>query len=156
MNRSTARHRISVRQHVRPVPFRGERLRSLVGKAARRLGEGPADLRILVVDDPEMERWNREFLGRSGTTNVISFPEEELPEREGAGPLKGDILVSAPTCLRQTRGWPGPPEDRVFFFIVHGLLHILGYDHASGGAAARLMRSREMEVYRAVLGRSRD
>ncbi len=155
MTRPSGRHSISIRQNIRPAPFRGERLRPLVAKAASRLADGPADLRILVVDDPEMERWNKEFLGRSGTTNVISFPEETLV-REEAGPLKGDILVSAPTCLRQTRGWPGSPEEKVFFFIVHGLLHLLGYDHESGGGRARRMRNREMEVYLSVLGRSRD
>jgi probable rRNA maturation factor len=142
--------RISIRQRLRPVPFRGERLRALVRKALRHVAAGAADLRILVVGDADMREWNRKFLHRPRTTNVLSFPEEELRD-SAPGTLSGDILISAPTCLRQTRGWPGSPEERVFFFIVHGLLHLAGHDHERGGEEARRMRRKEMEVYRSSL-----
>ncbi len=99
-----------------------------------------------------MERWNRAFLGRPRTTNVISFPEDE-PGESPPGRLAGDILVSAPTCLRQTRGWPGSPEERVFFFVVHGLLHLCGRDHERGVAESRRMRKEEMEIYESILGK---
>lgn len=142
--------RISIRQHLRPAPFRGERLRALVRKALGRVAPGAADLRILVVGDADMREWNRRFLNRPRTTNVLSFPEEDLRDAV-PGSLSGDILISAPTCLKQTRGWPGSPEERVFFFIVHGLLHLAGHDHARGGEEARRMRRTEMEVYRSAL-----
>jgi rRNA maturation RNase YbeY len=142
--------RISIRQHLRPVPFRGERLRALVRKALRHVAPGAADLRILVVGDADMREWNRRFLNRPRTTNVLSFPEEELRDAL-PGTLSGDILISAPTCLRQTRGWSGSPEERVFFFIVHGLLHLAGHDHEQGGEESRRMRRKEMDVYRSAL-----
>ena len=100
-----------------------------------------------------MERWNREFLGRPRTTNVLSFPEDR-PEEATPGRLAGDILVSAPTCLRQTKGWTGSPEERVFFFIVHGMLHLGDYDHERGPGEARRMRKAEWEVYRSAVGRA--
>jgi rRNA maturation RNase YbeY len=103
-----------------------------------------------VVDDADMREWNRRFLDRPRTTNVISFPEEDprdaIPDR-----ISGDILISAPTCLRQTRGWPGSPEERVFFFIVHGMLHLAGFDHERGKVEAGRMRRMEMEVYLSAL-----
>jgi rRNA maturation RNase YbeY len=145
--------RISIRQHVRPVPFRRERLLALVRKALAKVASGGADLRILVVDDADMKDWNRRFLNRTGTTNVISFPDEDLQDASPAA-ISGDILISAPACLRQTRGWRGSPEERVFFFIVHGLLHLAGYDHERGRAEARSMRKAEMEVYLSALGES--
>lgn len=146
-------HRISIRQHVRPVPFRRERLLALVRKALAKVASGEADLRILVVDDADMKDWNRRFLNRTGTTNVISFPDED-PEDASPATVSGDILISAPACLRQTRGWRGSPEERVFFFIVHGLLHLAGYDHERGRVEARSMRKAEMEVYLSALGGS--
>ena len=155
MNREAPRYRISIRQHARPVPFRGEVLRSLVRRALRFLGVPAADLRILVVGDGEMERWNREFLGRTGTTNVISFPEEDTAE----GPpsrIAGDILLSAPACLSQTRDWPCSKEERVFFFIIHGVAHLLGYDHERGRAEAARMRREEVRVYRSCLKEGRS
>lgn len=142
--------RISIQQRLRPVPFRHERLRALVRKALSRVPHVAADLRVLVVGDTDMEEWNRRFLNRPWTTNVLSFPDEE--PQEGGPALSGDILISAPTCLRQTRGWQGSPEERVLFFIVHGLLHLAGYDHERGGAEARRMRRAERDVYRFALG----
>lgn len=145
--------RISILQHLRPVPFRRDRLRALVRKALAQVAPFASDLRILVVDDGDMRAWNRRFLHRFRTTNVISFPEDE-PRDADPERLSGDILISAPTCLRQTQGWPGSPEERVFFFIVHGLLHLAGYDHERGGEEARRMRRAEMEVYLSALGTS--
>ena len=168
MRRAAPSGSISVRQHPRPAPFRSASVRSLVRRALGALraaglqGPGAADIRILVVGDEEMARWNGEFLGRPRTTNVISFPEEETPDSPPAR-MAGDILVSAPTGLRQTRGWPGTPEERIFYFILHGMLHLLGFDHEKGPAAARRMRSLERDVYGSVVpaaaargGRRRD
>lgn len=131
-------------------------------RAAGLPGPGAADIRVLVVGDEEMARWNGEFLGRPRTTNVISFPEDD-PSDGPPGRIAGDILVSAPTCIRQTRGWPGTPEQRIFYFILHGMIHLLGFDHEKGVAEARRMRRLEREVYGAVVpaasarrGRRRD
>jgi rRNA maturation RNase YbeY len=142
---------VSVRQQLRPAPLRGERIRELVRRALSRLAAAEADVRVLVVGDDDMARWNREFLERAGTTNVIAFPDE-APGEARADRIAGDILVSAPTCLAQTRGWPGSADERVFYFILHGMLHLAGYDHESGPAGARKMRRREAELYGAVLG----
>ncbi len=146
---------VSVRQHLRPRPLCGERIRALVRRALSRLDAGEADVRVLFVDDGDMERWNREFLKRNGTTNVIAFPDD-APGEARAGRIAGDILVSAPTCLAQTCDWRGTPEERVFYFILHGMLHLAGYDHEKGGPDARRMRRRETELYRSVLGSDRS
>jgi rRNA maturation RNase YbeY len=155
VSRGIPRTRISLRQNVRPAPFRGDVLRGLVGKAIRFLGVSGADIRILVVGDEEMARWNREFLGREGTTNVISFPEEEAGEGRPSR-LAGDILLSASVCLSQTREWPCSKEERIFFFIIHGLMHLLGYDHEKGRAEAARMRRKEVQVYRSCLKEGRS
>ncbi len=145
---------VSVRQELRPCALRTERLRGLVRQALSRLGAAEADVRVLVVGDERMERCNREFLERVGTTNVIAFPDE-APAEEGGDRIAGDILVSAPTCLAQTRAWAGTPEERVFYFVLHGMLHLAGYDHETGPAGARRMRRRETDLYRSVLGADR-
>ena len=144
--------RISLQQNLRPAPFRGETLRRWVREALDLLGARSADLRIRVVGDAEMAKWNHRYLGRPGTTNVLSFPEEGAadPARER---VRGDILVSAPTCLAQTEGWPESPEGRVFFFILHGMLHLSGYDHLSGRPEAARMRRTELRLFRQVLSR---
>ncbi len=144
---------VSVRQEVRPRPLSGARVRTLVRRALSRMAAAEADVRVLVVGDARMARCNREFLKRTGTTNVIAFPDEGPGERR-ADRIAGDILVSAPTCLAQTRDWPGTPEERVFYFILHGMLHLAGHDHETG-AGARRMRRLETDLYRSALGQDR-
>ena len=144
------RCRVSVRQDLRPAPFPGRRLKAYVRAALALLSAGGADVRVRVVGDSAIARWNREYLGRDRPTNVLSFPEADGVPARGAR-VTGDIVVSAPTCLSETVGWKEAPEARVFFFVLHGILHLAGYDHEGGGAQARRMRRRELALYRRVL-----
>lgn len=146
----TPAYRVSVRQDFRPAPFPGRRLKAYARAALAILSENGADVRVRVVGDAAIARWNREFLGRDRPTNVLSFPEKHGIPVSGAS-LAGDIVVSAPTCLAETVGWKEPPEARVFFFVLHGILHLAGYDHEGGGAQARRMRRKELALYRRVL-----
>ncbi len=155
MSRGSLRYRVSIRQHVRPAPLRPEALRALVRRALRFLEVPGADLRILAVDDEEMERHNRQFLGRAGTTNVISFPEDD-PEGRTPVLLAGDILLSVPECLSQTRDWVCSKEEKVFYFVVHAMLHLLGYGHETGKAEAARMRREEIRVYRSCMPEGRS
>jgi probable rRNA maturation factor len=118
--------------------------------ALERLPAESADVRVRIVGDAAIARWNRRYLGRPHATNVISFPDTERPP-PGPVAVSGDIVVSAPTCLSQTRRWRDPPEARVFFFVLHGMLHLAGYVHEGGGAPARRMRRKELALYRRVL-----
>lgn len=155
MSRGAPRYRVSIRQHLRPAPLRTDALRALIRRALRFLEVPGADLRILAVDDAEMEGRNREFLGRAGTTNVLSFPEDDQGE-ERPVLLAGDILLSVPECLSQTRDWPCSKEERVFYFVVHAMMHLLGYDHEKGKAEAARMRRKEIRVYRSCMPEGRS
>lgn len=150
MTRRSPPRRISLRQVPRPAPLEGRRLRHLLARALDAMGIPRCDLRIRVVGDREMARWHRDYLGVEGTTTVLSFPEGATsggaPER-----LSGDLLVSAPACLAQTRGWKASPEERVLFFLVHGMLHLAGHDHTRGAAQAARMRREEDRVWRAAV-----
>src|SRR3970282_2541248 len=124
----TDRYRVSVRQDLRPAPFPGRRLKAYVRAALALLSAGGADVRVRVVGDSAIARWNREYLGRDRPTNVLSFPEADgVPARGARG--TGDIVVSAPTCLSETVGWQEAPEARGFFFLLLGVLPLAGYDH---------------------------
>ena len=145
-----SRYRVSVRQDLRPAFLSGKRLKELALTALKLIPASGADLRIRVAGDAAITRLNREFFGKDRPTNVISFPDDEgLPEPGGV--VSGDIMVSAPTCLSQTQAWNGSPEERVFFFILHGMLHLAGYDHIHGGARERRMRRKELCLFRRII-----
>jgi probable rRNA maturation factor len=118
----------------------------------------PADteVAIVLVGADEIADYNQRFLGRSGPTDVLSFPLEELepgravPGRAGGPPLVlGDIFICPQVVREQAAGAGAAFEDEMGHIVVHGLLHLLGYDHDSDGAAT-LMAGRE----RQLLGRN--
>ena len=144
------RYKVTLRQDLHPAPFPGRRLKAYARAALALLSANGADVRVRLVGDAAIARWNREFLGRDRPTNVLSFPETDgVPARDAR--VTGDIVVSAPTCLAETAGWKEGPDARVFFFILHGILHLAGYEHEKGGAPARRMRRRELVLYRRIL-----
>ncbi len=86
-----------------------------------------AQLSIRIVDEGEGVRLNGTYRGRKGATNVLSFPYDGLPGVDV--PLLGDIVICAPVVIRQTREQHKPAPAHWAHMVVHGTLHLLGYDH---------------------------
>ena len=104
-------------------------------------------LDIRIVDDEEARRFNREYRGRDYATNVLSFPAE-LPEGlpdEIRQTQLGDLLICAPVVVREAQEQNRPAADHWAHLTIHGLLHLLGYDHEQPGEAA-VMESLETEI----------
>ena len=103
---------------------------------------------MLIVDDAAIQEINRDWLGKDRPTNVISFA---MQEGEGAGvqaDLLGDVVVSAETAARDALEAGTPALHELCFLLLHGILHLLGYDHERGSAAeARRMEAREQELF---------
>jgi rRNA maturation RNase YbeY len=108
-----------------------------------------AELSVVLVDDRHIRRLNREYRGRDRPTDVLSFAQQEGPAGAPAG-LLGDVVISVPATRRQARerGVRLAAEgDRL---LVHGVLHLLGYDHEGSAAEARRMRRRERALARVL------
>lgn len=102
----------------------------------------PFEIAVLGCDDARIAALNAEFRGKPVATNVLSWPASELhpadtPEIPPAGEL-GDIALAYETCLREARELGKPLTDHVTHLIVHGTLHLLGYDHAEEAEATRM------------------
>jgi probable rRNA maturation factor len=103
-------------------------------KAIRLRGQ----VNVLLTSDPGIRRLNRQFRGKNKATDVLSFPAMQLP---GAVPLAGDLAVSIPTALKQSRQQGHPLATEIKVLILHGLLHLAGYDHETDeGQMARRER----------------
>lgn len=122
---------------------------ALAGLARRVMaGEGVAEgsaLSILVTGDEEMRSLNRDFLGIDEPTDVLSFPDEAgaMVQAAAAEPLLGDIAIGLPIARRQAEEIGHPLAAELEHLLVHGILHLCGYDHESGGAEEVRMRERE-------------
>ncbi|MGE5221052.1 MAG: rRNA maturation RNase YbeY, partial [Omnitrophica WOR_2 bacterium] len=90
------------------------------------------DLTILLTDDQQLQQLNQQFLGIDASTDVLSFPEDYVDPDTGTRYL-GDILISYPRSLEQARAGGHPVEAEIQLLVIHGVLHLLGYDHAETG-----------------------
>ncbi len=94
------------------------------------------EINILITGIEDGCRYNREFRGRDYATNVLSFPYEPGPgEHPG---LLGDIVICAPVVLREANEQGKPARDHFAHLAIHGVLHLLGYDHESDADAERM------------------
>jgi pyridoxine 5-phosphate synthase len=101
---------------------------------------------LLLVEDREISRYNRRYLNRSGPTNVLAFSQREGLFSEIHSGLWGDIVVSTETAAREARQIGNAPIDRLFFLIVHGWLHLQGYDHEKSLQDKEIMEARSREI----------
>ena len=112
--------------------------RARVRALARRMTlevAGGRPFTCLLTGDAELRRLNRDFRGRDYPTDVLSFPASSVglqacgrPRSSPAEPL-GDIAISLPRAAAQARRQGHPLEDEIGILMLHGLLHLLGYDH---------------------------
>ena len=136
---------VQVLDRQRAVAVSAAWLGRVVRRALARQGVARAEIAILLVGDRRMARLHEEWLGIPGTTDVITFDLSAGP-RSG---MQGDIAVSAETARRVARevGWQ--PRHEVAYYVVHGLLHLAGYDDHDP-ADRRAMRARERVLLRAA------
>ncbi len=119
----------------------------MVRESLMKLNITDGEVTILLVGDRKIRRLNREFLGRDRPTNVIAFPYG----REGG--LEGDIALSVDTVLREVKGDYLTEEEKLFFYALHGLLHLAGYDHEGEENSAGKMREVQKKLFTEVTGK---
>jgi len=116
------------------------------------LGCEASEVSIVIVGDEEITRLNRQYLRRNRPTNVISFPMTSgdpaaLPSR-----LLGDVVISAETAERQAEAGGRRTGEEILFLMIHGILHLLGYDHEKNAEERRKMEAKERELLQSVQG----
>lgn len=99
---------------------------------------GAGDVELVFVNDDEMREINREQRGIDKATDVLSFPYEQVP-----GGLMGSVVISTDTASRVAAGLGHSIECEIALLFLHGILHILGYDHEIDDGQ---MRGKEKEV----------
>ncbi|MCG6911865.1 MAG: rRNA maturation RNase YbeY [Deltaproteobacteria bacterium] len=114
------------------------------------LGCPEKELSILLVDDPQIADLNVTYLNREGPTNVIAFPMQE-GEFAGITPdLLGDVVISLDTAAREGLTAGVDMESRAVELLVHGVLHLMGYDHENDEHEARRMERKSEDVLAAI------
>jgi probable rRNA maturation factor len=127
---------IHIESSLKPLPVPAELIeRAALAVLAHQSAAG--DLSIVLTDDAQLQQLNRDYLGFDVPTDVLSFPASELDPETGA-PYLGDVLVSIPRAESQARTASHPLEAELQLLVVHGVLHLLGYDHAEPEAKEKM------------------
>ncbi|MCX7982098.1 MAG: rRNA maturation RNase YbeY [Syntrophales bacterium] len=121
-------------------------IKTIANRIMRELKLKDYEVSLLLTDDEGITQLNHLYLKRNRPTNVISFPMNE-------GTWLGDIAISVETAAREAEEGDMTLRDEIVYLFIHGLLHLIGYDHESGDeSAAALMRDRERSLFSAVMG----
>jgi probable rRNA maturation factor len=103
-------------------------------------GVPAGDLTIALVKDARIQRLNRDFLGQDAPTDVLSFPADQADPETGRIYL-GDVIISVARAAEQARERGHTVEAELQLLVVHGVLHLLGHDHAETGDKLRMWES---------------
>jgi len=100
----------------------------------------PHAMTILLSDDSQLQKLNRDYLKIDAPTDVLSFPSGEIDLETGEKYL-GDVIISVSRAEQQAKAAGHPLEAEAQLLIVHGVLHLLGFDHASAGEKSRMWKA---------------
>jgi probable rRNA maturation factor len=127
---------INIESSLKPQPVDHKLIkRAALAVLAHQSSDG--DLTIVLTDDAHLHQLNRDYLGVDAPTDVLSFPASEIDPESGTSYL-GDVLISIARAQGQAQSAGHPLEAEVQLLVVHGVLHLLGHDHAGSEDKARM------------------
>jgi probable rRNA maturation factor len=127
-----------------------ERIRQKARAILNALGCPDGELSILIVDDPQIAVLNKEYLHREGPANVIAFPMREGNFSDINPQLLGDVVISTETANQEGEEANISMEHRFTQLLVHGILHLFGYDHEKTEQEAVEMEKKSQELLKLI------
>lgn len=119
------------------------------------LGFLEAELSLLLVDDIRIRELNRKHLGRNRPTNVLAFSMRDGEFSALHPHLLGDLVISVETAKRQSNRFGLNEMETVILLMVHGVLHLIGYEHEGTKKGSREMALKQRELFRVIAGGER-
>lgn len=146
-------NRILIANRQRKLKLDTRKIRNIIHQILNLLQIKNSEISILFLDDKKIRELNRTFLGRDRPTNVISFSQREWQSPKTHYDLLGDVVISVETASREAHNAGIPLDDELTYLLIHGILHLLGYDHESGNEEnSKLMREKECELFYLIKG----
>lgn len=139
---------IHIENRQKAVKLDLRRIRRVVHKLREALSCPDQEISLLFVDNEQIREINRQYLNRDHPTNVISFSIREGDCGHVNPHLLGDIVISVERALQDAAAGDLPFNDEIDFLVIHGLLHLLGYEHeGADDSEATKMREKEDAVF---------
>ena len=139
---------IEVTNRQRKVRVDGKRLVRLAERALGRLGLEDGQLSVVIVSDRRMAELNRTYRRVDGPTDVLAFAQQEGGGGGGNVHLLGDVVISAETAARQAPRYRRSTEGEMDLLLVHGILHLAGFDHIGSAEERKKMDAWKRKILR--------
>lgn len=121
---------VKIKDQQRRLKIDPAALEALTGLVLKAEGRGEGEVSYLFVNNARIRELNRNYLGRDYPTDVLSFPQAEEGEKDDVSLLLGDVVVSTQRARENAAGFGQTVKDEFTLYVIHGLLHLLGYsDH---------------------------
>jgi probable rRNA maturation factor len=137
---------VHVQSYVRRFTFDQARLERSAWAILAAVGEPSAELSILFVGDQRMRSLNCRYRGKDRMTDVLAFALREAPHSFSG--MLGDVVIAVPMAVRQAKEGQRSLDEELTVLLIHGMLHLCGYDHERSEKEARRMRRRERMILR--------
>jgi probable rRNA maturation factor len=141
---------IASRVRGRKLPLR--RIKRTAEKILALVNESETELSLAFVDNTAIAQLNRKYRHKPKPTDVLSFPA--AVDRNGGPKLLGDVVISIDTAREQAKAGGWTVGEEIERLLIHGIVHLLGYDHERSEKDARVMRALEKKISRALCGKS--
>ena len=141
------------RSYIRSMTVDRVRLLRLAQAVLGEVGESSAELGLSFIGDRRMRRLNRRFRGKDRSTDVLAFAAREArtPHAGHRTPRPlGDVVISLPTAMSQAKEGQRSLDEEIIVLLVHGVLHLCGYDHERSQEEALRMQRKERMVRRCL------
>lgn len=142
--------KIAIENRHKKIKIEKKKIREKACAILSAMGCSPAELSILFMDDNEIKELNRDYRKKDRPTDVLSFPMREGDFSDLNPDLLGDVVISLDTAKRQAEERGETLDEELSFLLVHGILHLLGFDHERSAADAKLVTSKEKELLRLI------
>ena len=111
------------------------------------LEQHDSEISIMLVNDVKIRKLNKEYRDRDLATDVLSFPQDIDAINDKGGPLLGDVVVSVETSRRQAKDHHLSSEEELVLLIIHGTLHLLGFDHERSAKEKLKMQNKTRKIF---------
>ncbi|HXV78519.1 MAG TPA: rRNA maturation RNase YbeY [Candidatus Binatia bacterium] len=142
---------VEIVRRVRGRAFSASQLKKMALAALKLVDQDQSELSVVLVDNAGIRRLNARFRARDYPTDVLSFPAgDALPTGVR---LLGDVVISVEKAKEQAKERRRSLKEEMALLLIHGIVHLLGYDHERSAKEARLMGRLEKKIYRELCDR---
>ncbi len=142
---------IQIRFRKRIPGLKSQKIKQLLKKTFKDLVNHDVELSILFTDDNHISQLNRHYLGRDSSTNVLAFPMSGGSAVDVDSGLLGDVVVSVDTAIRESKERGVPLNETIYRLLIHGILHLLNYDHEGLSEEALRMEKEESRLLAIIM-----